>query len=162
MATPRIMSGARAKVGVVDATDGTVKYLGIMNNVSYGVVYGTQDAPILGRFTSAALQYTHAEIVQVSMSGWRVYKHGWHIDGRLPRVQDLLLADYLELIVVDRVAQQTGEEPRVAHITQVLCTSGSGGFGAKNLSEVTMTYVGLLTEDESVANAESADASDLP
>lgn len=163
MAIPKVMSGARAKVGVVDPTDNTVKYLGIMNQVSFGVVYGVADASILGRFTSASIDYTHAEIVQIQMSGWRVHGHGWHVDGRLPRVQDLLTAEYLELLVVDRAVEAEGTgEPRIAHITQVRCTSGQGGFGAKNLSEVSLTYVGILTEDESVSNAEHPTAMDLP
>jgi hypothetical protein len=49
MAAPKVMSGARAKFGIVDPATGKARYLGIFNNVSYGLTYDAQPAYILGR-----------------------------------------------------------------------------------------------------------------
>jgi hypothetical protein len=156
------MHGARAKVGVHDPSTGDTKIIGSFSSVSYGVTYETQPAWILGRYTAAAIDYTSVDIVQITCSGWRVVGHGWHVDAKLPRVQDLLTADYIELVVIDRQAEVLGGEPRIARITQVRPTSGSGGFEARQLSGTTHTYVGLLVSDESVTNAEHPSAADLP
>jgi hypothetical protein len=162
MAAPKVMSGARAKVGIHDANDDNTSWVGIFSNVSYGVTYDVQPAFILGRFSAAEIDYTAVDVVQVTCSGWRVVGHGWHKEARLPRVQDLLLHEYLEMVVADRQQEALGGEPRVAKIRNVRPTSASGGFAAKALSESTHTYVGLLVDDESTTNAEHPTASDLP
>lgn len=161
MATPKTMSGARAKVSAV--VNGVAKLLGTFSQISYGVTYETQPAWILGRFTAAEIAYTSVDIVQITASGWRTVGHGWHVEGMLPRVQDLLLAGTIELQVSDRQTEVIGgADPRIARITQVLPTSGSGGFEARQLSGMTHTFVGLLVSDESVTNAEHPSAADLP
>lgn len=162
MSAPKVMSGARAKVGVYDATTGQTQIIGIFSNVSYGVTYDVQPAFILGRYTAAEIDYTAADIVQITASGWRVIGHGWHKEGRLPRVQDLLLHEYIELAVIDRQTEALGGEPRIAKIRNVRPTSGSGGFSARQLSESTHTFVGLLVDDEDTTNAEHPTAADLP
>jgi hypothetical protein len=156
------MSGARAKVGVYNATTGKSEIIGTISNISFGVTYDVQPAFILGRFGAAAIEYTAVDVVQITASGWKVFGHGWHIDGHLPRVQDLLLAEPIELVVIDRQQEALGGEPRVAKIRNVRPTSGSGGFQARSLSENTYTYVGLLVDDESVTNSEHPTAANFP
>jgi len=39
MAAPKVMSGARAKVAMVDPNTGEAKVIGLFSNVSYGVTY---------------------------------------------------------------------------------------------------------------------------
>lgn len=162
MASPKVMHGARAKVGVYDPTTGETKIIGMFSNVSYGVTYDVQPAFILGRFSAAEIDYTAADVVQITASGWRVVGHGWHVDARLPRLQDLLLAEPIELVVIDRQQEALGGEPRIARITHVRPTSGSGGFESRQLSATTHTFVGLIVSDESVTNAEHPSAADLP
>jgi hypothetical protein len=162
MAAPKVMSGARAKVGVYDAQTGETKFIGMFSNLSYGVTYDVQPAFILGAFGAAEIDYTAVDVVNISASGWRIIGHGWHVDGRLPRVQDLLLHEYLELVVVDRASEAQGLDPRIARIRNVRPTSGQGGFSSRSLSEVTLTYMGLLVDDESVENAEHPTAATLP
>ncbi len=162
MSVPKVISGARAKVGIWNATTGESKIIGSISNISYGVTFDVQPAFILGRFTAASLDYTGADVVQITASGWRVFGHGWHIDGQLPRIQDLLLAEPIELVIIDRQQEALGGEPRVAKIRNVRPTSGSGGFASRALSEMTHTFVGLLVDDESVTNAEHPTAADLP
>ncbi len=162
MAAPKIMSGARAKVSFYDRTTGEAKAVGIFHSINYGVVYDTAPAYILGRFSAAEIDYTAAEIVSITCSGWRVLNHGWHDDGRLPRVQDLLFAEELEMLVTDRATEALGGEPRVALIKNVRAVSGSGGYNARQLSEATFSYVGILVDDESGSNHEHPTATDLP
>jgi hypothetical protein len=156
------MSGARAKVGVHDPATGETKYIGIFDNLSYGVNYDVSPAFILGAYGAAEIDYTGVDVVNISASGWRVIGHGWHVDGRLPRVQDLLLHEYIELVAVDRATEAEGGDPRIARIRKVRPASGQGGFAARSLSQVTLSYVGLLVDDESVDNAEHPTASTLP
>lgn len=162
MSAPKIMSGARAKVGVHDPLTNETKIIGIFDNISYGVVYDTQAAFILGSYIAAEIDYTAVEIVQITASGWRVRGHGVHVEGKLPRVQDLLFHEYLELVVIDRQAEALGEEARVAKIRRVRPTSGGGGYTARQLSQATLSYVGILVDDESTQNGEHPTAADLP
>jgi len=162
MAAPKVMSGARAKVAMVDPNTGEAKVIGLFSNVSYGVTYEVSPAFILGRYSAAEIDYTSVDVVQITCSGWRVIGHGWHTDGRVPRVQDLLLHEYLEMVIIDRQAEALGQEPRIAKIRNVRPTSGSGGFAARQLSEATFSYVGLLVDDESVINDEHPTAANLP
>jgi len=140
------MNGARATVGwTVGGEGGVAKptIVGLFTNISYGVTYDVQPAYILGRYTAAEIDYTAAEVVNITASGWRVVDSGWHKAGRLPRVQDLATAEYIELVVTDR---QTGK--RIAIIRNVRPTSVSGGFSARSLSESSHTFVGILVDDE--------------
>ena len=162
MAPPKVMSGARAKVGVHDPLSGETKFIGIFSNASYGVNYDVQPAFILGRYSAAEIDYTAVDVVNLTCSGWRVIGHGWHKDGRLPRVQDLMLHEYLTFVVVDRQQEALGQAAGIAKINHVRPTSASGGFSARQLSEANFTYVGLLTEDEDTINTEHSSAADLP
>jgi hypothetical protein len=156
------MSGARAKVGVYDGTTQTTQIIGMFSQISYGVTYDVQPAFFLGSYVAGEIDYTAVDIVQITASGWRVVGHGWHNEARLPRVQDLLFHEYIELVCIDRQQEALGGEPRIAKIRGVRPTSASGGFAARQLSESTHTYVGLLVDDESVTNSEHPTAAQFP
>jgi len=151
------MSGARAKVAIVDPATGTAKVVGIWNNFSYSVNYDVQPAFILGRFSAAELNTTGVEPVSITAGGWRVVDHGPFVEGKLTNVKDLLTQEYLVLTVVDR---QTGKN--IATIHGCLPTGFSSGLSARQLQESTNTYMGLLMDDESTVNTEAASAADLP
>ena len=153
----KIMHGARCKIGIVDSTTGQVRYVGIYNNVSYSVNYDVQPAFILGRFTAAALEFTAVEPVSVTCSGWRVVRHGAHVDGRLPSVKDLLRYDYLQIVLFDRQ-----ELVPIATIRQVRPTGYSSSLTARQLTEMTCSYLGIPGDDEDVAKDEASDAASLP
>jgi hypothetical protein len=150
MATPKVLHGARAQVYVGG------KLVGLLHNISYNVVYDTQDAYVLGRLSAAEIGYTAQEPVTGTLSGWRVVGNGPHIIG-LPGLKDLLTADYTQLVVIDRVTNK-----RVGSITGVRLTGHSGGQAARQFSETVIPYKGLLMGDESVTNVEPAGSSDLP
>jgi hypothetical protein len=151
MATPKVLHGARAQVYV------NGKLVGLLHNISYNVVYDTQDAYVLGRLSAAEIGYTAQEPVTGTLSGWRVVGNGPHIVG-LPALQDLLTADYTTLVVIDRL----NPTKRVGSITGVRLTGHSGGQAARQFSETVIPYKGLLMGDESVVNVEPAGSSDLP
>lgn len=158
MAPPKIMTGARAKVSVMQA-DGQMKVIGIFNNVSYANTFTADPAYILGRYAPAEIDYTAQEPVSITASGWRVVSQGPHVGPRLPLLQDLLRHEYLTFTVEDR---QTGLV--IATIEYVRPLSAQTGIAARQLTEVTMQFVGILCSDESGTQQfnEDGSATDLP
>lgn len=161
MAAPKTVSGARAKVSIIDANGPRV--VGIFANVSYNLTYDAQPAYILGRYSATEIDYTAVDIVHITASGWRVVGHGWHKGGALPKVEDLMFAEYITMTVTDRQTEATKSgNPVMATIKNVRPTSASGGFAARQLSESTYTYVGILVDDEDTVNDEGVGAVNLP
>lgn len=154
MGTPKVVNGARAQVFV------GVQLVGLLHNISYNVVYDTQDAYVLGRLSAAEIGYTAQEPVTGTLSGWRVVKNGPHIIG-LPALQNLLTADYTTLVIFDRVGDGTTPQ-RIGSITGVRLTGHSGGQAARQFSETVIPFKALLMSDESVTNSEPNGSSDLP
>jgi len=157
------MSGARARFGIFDPQKNSIDYKGIVSQVSYGVTYEYQAAAILGRFTVASIQHTAVDVVTINANGWRNFKHGPHVEMSLPKVQDLLLYEPIVLVLDDRAAEADGEQEfRFAVIHSVIPVAFAGGSVAKNLSEMSTTYVGILVDDESVKNFEHPSALQFP
>jgi hypothetical protein len=154
---PKNMHGARARVHIIDRNTGQHIEVGIWNNFSYQVNYDVQPSFVLGRYSAAELTTTGVEPVSITAQGFRVVNHGPFETGRLTSVQTLLTQEYLRIYVLDR---QTGKN--VAVIDQCLPTGTSSTMSAKQLTESTCTYVGLLMDDESTDNAEAAGAADFP
>lgn len=138
----RVISGARALVQIYDGQ--TTNTVGIFSQCSYGITYEYSPAFILGRYSAASIDYTSLDICQIQAHGYRVVGHGWHTEARLPYLSELMFPNVLQFQVLDRATNQT-----VATITNVLATSASGGYTARQLSEIQVTYVGLLVSDES-------------
>lgn len=157
MAAPKVMSGARAIVNILDKNTGLPKAVGIFNSFSYGVTYDVQPAYILGRFSAAALDYTAVEPVNITAGGWRVIGHGPHTEGLLPNLKDLLTTEQITLIVVDRATNK-----KVASISGCRPTGYSTAVSARQLQEMTNTYMGLLVDDEDTINEEAAGSNELP
>lgn len=155
--TTGVFSGPRAKVGLVNPSTGVAKYFGIFESCSWGQTYDIQPTYILGRWTAASLDYTAVEPVQVTCSGWRVVGHGPHTDGQLPFIQNLLTADYLQIVVTDRKTGAT-----VATIVDVRPSGYSTGVAARQLSQLTVSYMGIRAETEEGENTESAGSTFLP
>lgn len=152
-----VVSGPRCKLGRLDPSSGVVRYFGIFESVSYGLTYDCQPVFLLGRWTAASLDYTAVEPVQVSCTGWRVVNHGPHTDGGLPKIQDLLTADYQLLSIVDRKTHAV-----IATIRDVRPTGYSTGVAARQLSQLSMSYIGIIADDEDTDNSEASDSVFLP
>lgn len=161
MATPKIFSGARAKLSITNPNAGTDQVIGIFNNVSYGFSYSTTPAYILGRFTAAEIDYTSVDTVSVSATGYRIIGQGGHTAGAMPSVNDLLQHEYVTLTVYDRT---TGR--RMAIIKDCRPTGYSTTISARNTVEITVNYVGIVADDESTENIEATGtgqlATDMP
>lgn len=156
MAAPKTLHGARAQVFAIDHT-GRSRIIGIFNSFSYSVAIDVAEVALLGRYTAAELVNTGVETVNISASGYRTLDHGPHTDGMVPKVADLLTAEYVEFHVRDR---QTGRV--IANIRNCRATGYSTGVSARALEEISFSYRGILVDDESVSNAERADATQLP
>lgn len=162
MAASKVMTGARAKLAVYDPVTGLPKVIGLFNNVSWGLSYEAQEAYILGRYSPADITYTAQNPVNITCSGYRVIEHGPHVDGGLPRLQDLLLFQYIEMSIIDRDREIQGLDGRVAKFHSVVPTGYTTTVNARNQQEMSMTFVGILVDDESVDNSESPGATSLP
>lgn len=159
----KTMSGARAKVAVVDPATGRIRIVGITSSISYAYALDTQEVYILGRYSPAEIEYTAQEAVRGSCTGWRSVKHGPHREFLVPKLQDLLNHEYIEMAVIDRQTEQTDPNAaRMAKINFVRPTGFSTTVNARQLQEVTMTFVGLLVSDEEGDHGESPGAVSLP
>lgn len=151
-----IVSGARALVTISEPGKEDTK--AIFTNISYGITYDVQPAYVLGRYTAAAIDYTAVEVVNITASGWRVVGiGGWHTLGKLPTIQELLTAGYINMTIVDRA---TGNV--ISRIKDCRATGVSGGFSSRQLSESTYSFVGILVEDENSGDSEAPSAVIIP
>lgn len=157
MAPPKVISGARAKFGILDPANGQAEFKGIFNNCSYGLTFDAQPVYILGRYSPAEIEYTAQEPVSITCSGWRTLDHGAHVDGKVPNLRDLLNHEYLTLVVVDRQSNRT-----IATFRNVRPTGFSTTISARNLEEITVTFTAIFVDDESTENAEHPSRMDLP
>jgi hypothetical protein len=158
MAVPKVMSGARAKVYI--GRDGeTPQLVGIFSNFSYNETLDAQGVWIVGAYAAREIDYTAAELVTITASGWRIVGQGVHKGPAMPLLQQLLSYGYLTITVEDRATRRV-----VAMIEKVRVTGQSGGFAARQLSEVTLNMVGILCSDEDSIQAflEDGTAADLP
>ncbi len=162
MASSKIMTGARAKLGIYDPATGKTRIIGIFNNVSYGLTFDAQPAYILGKHAPAEIDYTSQEPVSITCSGWRVIDFGPHAEAAVPRLQDLLQHEYLELALMDRQREAGGKDGRIAKFRQVRPTGYSTTISARQLEEITVTFMAIIVDDESTTNAEGPGAASLP
>lgn len=157
MAASKTMHGARAKVYIADPNTGKPELIGIFNTVTWGLTFDVQPVFLLGRHSPDETVYTAQEAVTVSASGFRVVGAGAHRLAKMPNLKDLLTHEYLEMVINDR---QTGRD--VAKIHSVRPTSYSTTLSARQLEEVSVSYMGLLVDDEDTTNSERTDATTLP
>ncbi len=165
MAAPKILSGARAKVSIHDPVTGETKVVGTFSSISYHVTYDAVPAYILGSYLPQEIDYTAVSPVAITCNGWRTLGHGAHVDAKLPKIQDLLQHEYLEMEISDRQLEEQGaQDTRVAVLRQVRPTSVTSGMTNRQLSEQTATYLGILCDvpDEGVQNHEGPSAATLP
>lgn len=159
MSSPKVFSGARGKLAVVDPATQTATVVGIFTSCSYGLSYDGQPVYVLGSYGPVEWEYTGQEPIGITCTGWRVVGHGPHVDAKVPHLQDLLRHEYLELTLMDR----QNNDLRVAKFRNVRPTGYSTGVSSRQLSEVTVNFVGLRVDDESGPdNAESPGATQLP
>lgn len=151
------MHGARGKVYIANPNTGKTVLVGVFANCAWGLTYDVQPVNILGRFGPAELVYTAQEPVGLTCSGFRVVGAGVHLLAGMPNVKDLLTHEYLSIVINDR---QTGRD--IAKFHSVRPVSYQTTLSARNLEDITISYMGLLVDDEDTQLAERADSTDLP
>jgi hypothetical protein len=162
MAAGKVMNGARAKMGIYDPATGLTHVVGLFNNVSYNMTYEAQPAYILGRYSPAEIDYTSMDVVSITCSGFRVIEHGPHVEAGVPKLQDLLTSEYIHLAIIDRQREAQGKDGRISIFKNCRATGYSTSISARSLEEITVTFVGLLVDDESTTNDESPTSTFLP
>jgi len=155
---PTVMHGARAILAIAGQP------VGIFTNVSYQVQLDVAPVTILGSYAPVTTEYVGMEPVSVSATGWRVLDHGPHaVIGKngeriVPALAELISADELSITVYDR------QDPtkKIADITNVRSQGFSSGVAARSLSELTVTFIGLIYSDESLPDNGEPGAATLP
>ena len=156
MATPKVVSGARIKVFLSKGPGTPAQLVGTFSRASYRVAIDQQGAWTLGRYTAGSIDTTAQELVDVTATGWRVAGLDPHSTYGIPKVSELMTAEYLSFVFFDRV---TGKV--IAGVEQCRPTGYSQEFAAKQLSEMPVSYVGILPADEGDTSPEE-DATAAP
>jgi len=159
---PKVVSGARAKVGIYDPATGQTTIVGIWSDISYSLQYDVQPVYILGRYSASELDYTSMDVVRITATGWRTIKNSPHVAAAVPRLQDLLNHEYLEFAIIDRQLEAEGGDGRIAKIRNIRPEGYSQGFSARQLSSTSYSFVGLLVDTEDATNSEHPTSTNLP
>lgn len=142
------LSGARAKVSIVKPGVAPI-LVGVFDNISYGLAYDLQPVYVLGNLQPVESVYTAQEPVRVSASGFRVYDQGPFVQGAMPTVSELLAHEYLTFEIFDRQTDQ-----KVAVIKDLRPQNFDSGFSARQLTQMSLSYLGLSIADESFKDAD--------
>jgi hypothetical protein len=148
--TQQIVNGARAQL-IVNG-----KIVGIFTSCQWGVNYDAIPSYILGRYSPAEITYTGQEAISVTATGFRVVQNGAYVAAALPMLQNLMSHQDISLALYDR---QTGLQ--ILTVVGVRPTGYSSGTAARSVSDFTVNYLGLRSEDESGSQGEASGASDL-
>lgn len=148
---PKTMTGARAVVKVGNVT------VGLFDSCDYSVSIGTEPIFTLGRYSAAEIVPTSYEIVTVNCSGFRVVGNGGHILPQVPKLEDLIAMNGIQITVTDR---QTGTA--ILTVDNCIATSYGTGYSAKSTSRIRVTYQGTLASDESGVQSESGGSTNYP
>jgi hypothetical protein len=141
MATPKTMTGARAKVFV----DGVL--VGLFDSCDVSTSIGTEPIFLLGRYSAAEIVPTSYEIVSLNCSGFRLIGNGGHVLPKFPKLQDLLNLETITITVTDR--QANAGDPPILTVLNCVPTSYSTGYSAKSNSRIRISYQGISAQDES-------------
>lgn len=161
----KVLSGHRVKIAVYSVATGKSQVLGIFNSVSVSAANGAQAVFILGRSSAAAIQFTHAEPINVRCTAWRAINHGpFATDGGvgMTLLQDMLKNEYTRLTMLDRQLENDGKDAVIGEVTDMLWTGFDSTKNIKSLVEYTVTGMGILYRDESGKNVEGPGATNLP
>jgi len=155
----KTVTGARVQVMIDNPATNSSSVIGIFDRASYSSSLGIQEVNLMGRYTAAETVYTHADLVDIRMSGYRVVDHGAHADGAFPKIGDLMNFPNLTCVFLDR---PTGK--KLATIRDVKPKTYSQEVSSRNLCTLSLDYVGIMVDDEDDSNpsAEGTDATTLP
>lgn len=142
----KVMTGARAILSIAGQKIGT------FSNVSYAVQYDAAPIYTLGAYAPRETVFTAMEPVNFSCSGWRIIGNSPFTQqgGSLPKLQDLMNAEYITIAVFDRSTEFT-DKP-IAVIGEARITGFSTNLVSRSPQELTISGVGILFDDESTVD----------
>ena len=132
------------------------KIVGIFTNCQWGVNYDAVPSFILGRYSPAEITYTGQDAISVTATGFRVIDNGAYVAAALPKLQDLMAHQDITLALFDR---QTNK--KILSVVGVRPVGYSSSVATRSVSDFSVNYLGLRSEDESGSAGEAAGASDL-
>lgn len=150
-ATTRTMTGARAILNVGGTPMGT------FSTFSYSYALDVEHIYTLGAFSAQEIVYTAQGPVACQATGWRAIEQGPHVQGKVPKLQDLLNHQYITLTVLDRQTNKI-----IGKVENVRPTGYSTQVSARQAEEVSVSFTGTIVSDESGDHFEAASASKLP
>ena len=146
-----IFNGAMAVI-YVDS-----KPVGLFDSATYNVNHGAEPIFTCGRHSPHSISITSQEAVSVSCSGFRIIGNGAHVLPKAPKLQDLLNLEDITISIKDRT---TGTNILIVKGCKVV--GHSGGVQAKQISKVSVNYLGTAYNDESGDQEEAGGAAVLP
>lgn len=158
----RVMTGARAKLAI-HRPGATPIYIGIFSHVSYAMQYQIEPIYILGRFSATDTEYVSQDTAKIDCTGWRVVGAGPHKAGHVPHLDTLMHEPYLQMTIADRLgAGNVGDPAKViATFRNVRATGYHTTMNARGVQELSVSFVGILVDDEDGDNDEAAGAMNL-
>ncbi len=156
---PNTIHGARAIVHII-GEDGTDAEVGVFNSVSYSVGITVVPVEVLGSLLPVELCQTGEDVIQLTCSGFRVLNAGPYVSSKVPTVSELLRYDGVTLTIYDR--QQSVGATRnlqaIFNVKNAKCTGYRTTHNAKGLSDMEVTYMGIVGTDETATQSDMTDA----
>lgn len=146
------MTGARAKIYVDNVL------VGIFDSCDFSVTVSAEPIFLLGRFSAAEITPTAYEAISLNCSGFRIIGNGGHVLPKVPKLQDLINLEAVTIAVTDR----HDESKAILTAHNCIPVHYSGSYNAKANSKIRISYSGLILQDESGSQDESAGAVELP
>ena len=155
---PKTMHGARAIMKILNGD--VSETIGIFNSVSYSVGITVIPIEVLGNLLPVELVQTGQDPVQVTCSGFRAIGAGPFVSGKVPTVDELLRYDGITLSIYDRM--DLAGEKAIMVVEGAKCTGYRTTHNAKGVSDLEITYMGKLVNDETATSQTDEGAASYP
>ncbi len=156
---PNTVHGARVIVRI-KGEDNVDQEVGIFNSVSYSMGITVVPVEVLGSLLPVELVQTGQDVIQVTCSGFRALNAGPYAASKVPLVQDLLRYDGVTLAIYDR--QKATSKAAISQQLMVVkgakCTGYRTTHNAKGISDLEITYMGIVATDETATDTQMKDS----
>ncbi len=156
---PNTIHGARC-VAHIQGEDGKDHEVGIFNSVSYSMGITVIPIEVLGSLLPVELVQTGQDTIQVTCSGFRALNAGPYVDSKVPTVAELLRYDGITLTIFDRqtATNKAGITKALIVVKGAKCTGYRTTHNAKGISDLEITYMGIVATDETATDQQMKDA----
>jgi hypothetical protein len=152
MAAASTMTGARAKIVIANPNaDGYTGVVGMFSDCSFSYSLDLQPIYILGNAGPVESVYTAQEPIRVTCNGFRSVDNGPFAQAGMPPLNQLLTHEYMQIELFDR---QSGKS--IGIVKQCRPQGFDSGVSARQITSMSLTYMGLLFSDETTEERSSA------